>query len=239
MRFRFAYILISFLAFTSCVSKKKYKTMSDLAQTKSTEKDALEDVLNKLVVENDSLKKWLIEIDSLYRIEREKNNSLVAKNEGRGLKLKVKPKLVSTKEEYDKKALFIYSFTSYVMWPIEQLSESFNIGLVGESPIKASLTNYVAGKQVNKLPIKVENYQPGNRYQILFFSESGIASFNKIKKQVAKQTVLLVTENNILENIGSHVSLFLDGTKVKFSANKSTLGKSKLKVSNSFYTLSD
>lgn len=233
------YILFTALLFTSCVSKKKYKAANDLAQTKSSEKDALEEVLNKLVVENDSLKKWVVDLDSLYRIEREKNNSLPAKNESRGIKFKSKLRLISAKEEYEKKALFIYSFISYIAWPPEKITDSFNIGIIGETPIKTNLVNYVAGKQVNKLPIKVESYHEGGNYQILFFSENGIGSFNKIKKQVSKQTVLLVTENSILENIGSHVSLFLDGTKVKFSANKNALTKSKLKVSNSFYSLSD
>ncbi len=240
MRYRFSFILLIVTVFTSCVSTKKYNTMKELAQNKSQEKDDLEAVLNKLVMENDSLKRWLAESDSLYRLEKEKNAMLAgSKSDSRGLKIKSKPKLISSKEEYEKKALFIYSFISYIAWPTDKIKESFNIGLVGESPIKSALINYVAGKQVNKMPIKVEDYKPDGNYQILFFSENGISNFSKIKKQLSKQTVLLVTENSLLENIGSHVSLFLDGTKVKYSANKNALNKSKLKVSTSFYSLSD
>jgi hypothetical protein len=85
----------------------------------------------------------------------------------------------------------------------------------------------------------VENYVAGKNYKILFFTEAGQSQFNKIKKQVGSDVVLFVTENSLLENIGSHISLYVDGNKVKFTANRKSLEKSKLKVSNTFYSLSD
>ena len=51
--------------------------------------------------------------------------------------------------------------------------------------------------------------------------------------------VLLTTENALLEKIGGHISLYVDGAKVKFSANKNALNESKLKVSISFFSLAD
>jgi len=222
----------------ACVSKKKYNTVSALVETKSSEKAALEDILNKLLVENDSLKKEIQNLEDMNRAEREKNNGLAAKSEGRGLNLKGKPSLISGKEEYNKKALFLYSFISYIVWPNDK-STSFKIGIVGESPIKEPLAGYVYSKNVNKLPIEVETYQPGKAYKILFFSEAGQAQFSKIKKQFNGQTVLYITENSNLEKLGSHISLYVDGAKIKFTANKPALEKSGLKVSNSFYSLSD
>ncbi len=101
------------------------------------------------------------------------------------------------------------------------------------------MAGYVYSKNVNKLPIEVETYQPGKSYKILFFSEAGQAQFSKIKKQFNGQTVLYITENSNLEKLGSHISLYVDGAKIKFTANKPALEKSGLKVSNSFYSLSD
>jgi hypothetical protein len=49
---------------------------------KTSEKSVLEDVLNKLAVENDSLTKLIYSLDSLYRSERDKNNGLVNNNKG-------------------------------------------------------------------------------------------------------------------------------------------------------------
>ncbi|MBP7809106.1 MAG: YfiR family protein [Bacteroidia bacterium] len=224
------------LIFSSCVSKKKYMQMQD---EKTAEKNVLDEVLNKLAVENDSLTKLIYSLDSLYRSERDKNN--LASNKGVDRSFKVKPRrsLISGKEEYDKKAIFLYNFLSYIFWPADPKAENFTIGIVGESPIKQALVAQVYGKSVNKQPILVENYVPGNTYKILFFTEAGQSQFNRIKKLCVNKTVLFITENTILENIGSHISLYVDGTKIRFTANKSAIDKTKLKVSNSFYGLSD
>lgn len=214
--------------------------MSLLSETKSAEKSALEEVLNKLLVENDSLKREVLKLEDLNRSEREKNAGIVSgKKDERGINFKGKPSLLSGKEEYDKKAMFLYHFISYINWPLDKTTNTFNIGIVGESPIKGPLIGYVYGKNVNKQPIVVETYKPGNKYKILFFSDAGQAQFSKIKKELANQPILYITENSLLEKIGSHVSLYVDGAKIRFTANKAALEKSKLKVSNSFYSLSD
>ncbi len=206
---------------------------------KSAEKNVLEEVLNKLAVENDSLTKLIYSLDSLYRSERDKNNLANNKGLDRGFKVKPRRSLLSGKEEYDKKAIFLYNFLSYIFWPAEDNSETFNIGIVGESPIKQALVAQVYGKSVNKQSINVETFTAGNNYKMLFFTEAGQAQFNKIRKQLTGKTVLFITENTLLESIGSHISLYVDGTKIRFTVNKPALEKTKLKVSNTFYGLSD
>ena len=112
MKFNTLIIACLFLALTSCVSKKKYLQMQD---EKTSEKSVLEDVLNKLAVQNDSLTKLIYSLDSLYRSERDRNNGLAnSKGNERGFKIKPRRSLISGKEEYDKKAIFIYNFLSYI-----------------------------------------------------------------------------------------------------------------------------
>lgn len=231
-------IIFQCCLFVSCVSTKKYNKALEESSARNSEKAAMEEVLNKLVVENDSLKRKIYELEELNRAEKEKQLALSGKKEDRGLNLKSKHAAISGKEEYDKKAIFLCSFLSYISWP-EDKSENFMIGIVGESPIKNPLASCAYGKSVNKKPIVVENYVPTNQYKILFFSEGGQAQFSKVKKQIAGKPVLLITENQLMEKIGSHISLYLDGAKVKFSANKNGLTKSGLKVSNSLYSLSE
>ena len=231
-------IFCALMILSSCVSKKKYL---DMQNEKAAEKNVLEEVLNKLAVENDSLTKLIYSLDSLYRIERDKN-SIASNNKGGERSFKVKPKrnnLLSGKEEYDKKAIFLYNFLSYIFWPPDPKAETFNIGIVGESPIKQALIAQVYGKSVNKQSITVETFTPGNIYKILFFTEAGQSQFNRIKKLCVDKNVLFISENTLLENIGSHISLYVDGTKIRFTVNKPALEKTKLKVSNSFYNLSD
>ncbi len=206
---------------------------------KTAEKNVLEEVLNKLAVENDSLTKLIYSLDSLYRIERDKNNLAYNKSGDRGFKVKARPSLISGKEEYDKKAIFLYNFLSYIFWPADPKAETFNIGIVGESPIKQALVAQVYGKTINKQSITVETYIPTNNYKILFFTEAGQSQFNRIKKTCVDKPVLFITENTLLEKIGSHISLYVDGTKIRFTVNKPVLEKTKLKVSTSFYGMAD
>jgi hypothetical protein len=237
--FLVTFLVLAFLA--SCVSKKKYNDAAKQIENKINEKSVLEEVLNKLAVENDSLGRLVILLDSMYRSELLKMQNNVAvngKKEERSVKFKVKQKMISGKDEYNKKAIFIYNFISYISWPNDPKAESFSIGIVGESPLKAPLQGYVYGKSVNKLPISVETYQPNKNYHILFFSEMGQSSFNKIKKALVNKPVLYITENTLLENIGSHITLFVDGNKVKYSVNKAAMERTKFKVSDAFYTLS-
>jgi hypothetical protein len=221
---------------SSCVSKKKYLQMQD---EKTAEKNVLEEVLNKLAVENDSLTKLIYSLDSLYRIERDKSSIASNKSVDRGFKVKPKRSLISGKEEYNKKAIFLYNFLSYIFWPPDPKSETFNIGIVGESPIKQAMVAQVYGKTVNKQSILVESYNPMNNYKMLFFTEAGQSQFNRIRKLCVNKTVLFITENTLLENIGSHISLYVDGTKIRFTVNKPAIEKTKLKVSSTFYGLAD
>jgi hypothetical protein len=196
-------------------------------------------VLNKLAVENDSLTKLIYSLDSLYRTERDKSSLAANKSVDRGFKVKPKRSLISGKEEHNKKAIFLYNFLSYIFWPPDPKSETFNIGIVGESPIKQALVAQVYGKTVNKQSILVETYNPMNNYKMLFFTEAGQSQFNRIKKLCLNKPVLFITENTLLESIGSHISLYVDGTKIRFTVNKPAIEKTKLKVSSTFYGLSD
>ena len=229
---------ILFLFFTSCVSKKKLNEANQKAETKASEKAVLEEVLNKLAVENDSLTQLVLYMDSLYRSEREKtSNSFALTRGGEKInKLKKQKSQITEKEEYKNKAIFVISFLADIYWP-ETTTETFNIGIVGNSPIFEQLTMFSEGKTVHKHSIKIESYAMDKSYHVLFFSEGGLASFNKIKKQAAllNSPVLMITENVLIENIGSHITLFVDGTKVKYHANKKLLDQTKLKVSPSFY----
>ena len=188
MKFYLAILFSFFLMLTSCVSKKKYLQMQE---EKTAEKTVLEDVLNKLVVHNDSLTKLIYSLDSLYRTERDRNIGLAnSKGIDRSFKIKPRPSLISGKEEYDKKAIFIYNFLSYIFWPPDIKTETFNIGIVGESPIKQALIAQVYSKSINKEPIVVETYVSGNNYKVLFFTEAGQSQFNKIKKSLGSLFML-------------------------------------------------
>lgn len=222
-------IVISILFLVSCVSKKKYADALQQNKVLTEEKTALEEVLNKLAMENDSVKHENDLLDSLFRVEREKNVASNSKKES--VKPKARKSSLSATDEADKKALFIYNFTSYVSWP-KFNSDKFLIGVVGNTEVKGMLENYTKGKSFAKAPIEIQTYKLGGNYQMIFVSAAGANDFAKIKKENAGKATLLITENTLFNKIGAHIGFYVDGDKVNFQVNKEGIEKSGMHVSS-------
>ncbi len=220
-------LIISVLVLFSCVSKKKYASSIEQNRVLTEEKTSLEDLLNKIAMENDSLKQENDLLDSLIRVERDKN-AFVSKKDY--VKPKAKKSSLSKNDEADKKALFIYNFTSYVSWP-KFNSDKFLIGIVGNTGVKGMLENYTKAKSFAKAPIEVQSYKAGVNYQMIFVSAAGANDFAKIKKENAGKAVLLITENTLYNKIGGHIGFFVDGDKVNFLVNKEGIEKAGMNVS--------
>jgi hypothetical protein len=226
--------ILALVLLSGCISKSKYAALETRHAQALNEKSGLEEVLTRLAVENDSLKRRNDFLDSLYRTERER--SLAAAS---AVKLPAAP-VIKTKTatlpksvEYDKKALYVYNLPNYIFWPRNVKADKFLIGIVGESALKGALAANVYGKKINDLPAVVEPYAPaaGKFYHMIFVAESRQKDFNKLKKDLKDQPVLLIAENPYLEKVGAHICFYVDGDKVKFNVNKKHIEKSGLNVS--------
>lgn len=242
---KFSLYILALVLATGCVSKKKYADLNTRHDQTLNEKTGLEEVLNKVAVENDSLKRRNFSLDSMYRVEHEKNIALSTKsnsNTSSGtVNTSTKAKAsISKSVEYDKKALYIYNLPNYIFWPRNVKASKFLIGIYGESSLNAALASTVYGKKINGLPAVVEPYAPaaGKVYQMIFVSESKQKDFLKLKKELKDQPVLLITENPYLEKVGAHICFYVDGDKVKFNVNKKNIEKIGMHVSEQLIKLS-
>lgn len=228
--------------FASCVSKKKYASLQDQHNQTISDKSGLEDVLNRLALENDSLRKQNDILDSLLSVEREKGLAVNTNSSKKDTKSNSKPiskSKLSKSAEYDKKAVYLYNFAAYVSWP-KLNTEKFTIGIVGESMMNSVLAGYTYGKTIGNMPVVVKPYTNSSEvFQVIFISAAGQKDFQRIKKEVAGKPVLLVTENVYLEKIGAHISFYVNGDKVGFSVNKAATEKSGLKVSAKLVNFSE
>lgn len=225
----------------SCVSKKKYTSLQSQYEISQNERSNLEELLSRLAVENDSLKRQLDILDSLYRVEKDKNENVIAKGGTRSI-IKSKSaskRTISVREEYDKRATYLYNFIPFIHWPTNLRHEKFLIGVVGDSPLNASLAALTYGKSIGNVPILVEPFtNHGKEYSIIYVSQDGQKDFHKIIKNYSTKPVLIVTENPYLEKAGAHISMVLDGSKIKFSVNKPAFQKSGLEVSEKLVNFS-
>jgi hypothetical protein len=225
------------LLLASCVSKSKYNKLKQTHEQSLNDKVDLETVLSKVSVENDSLKRRIAMLDSLLPLVRSKS---VAANPASGGEVASKPKTTLSKTvEYDTKALYVYNIPNYIFWPTSIKATRFLIGVIGDSKLNGALAGYMYGKNIHRMPVVVEPYvpAPGKFYHMLFIAESKEKDFTKIKKDLQNQPVLLLVENQNLEKLGAHISIYAEGDKIKFRVNKKQIEKSGLNVSESLIKL--
>jgi hypothetical protein len=226
MRFTFLIFLSVMLLFsTSCVSKKKYLALE--TQLKDQQQTA---------------QHYRLQMDSLSRVNLFLHDSIhdldslliVARTVKPETKTVIAPKKSSmtTDDEYDKKAIFVYNFTKYVSWPaLATVGSNFVIGVVGDSPLTDKLLMKTDGKKVLGKPIEVRRMKVGavTDCQLIYVPHSQIGNLSSIKKSISKST-LIVTEENIGQYSYSHINLYPDDAKVRYSVNKTLMDKGELKA---------
>jgi len=239
MKHKLIYASLFLLLLASCVSKKKYNALQQQHQQSLNDKVTLEDVFNQMSIENDSLKNQLTLLDSLLRIANIKKNT-ISPAPTTSAKTKTTT-TISKAQEYDTKALYIYSITKYVFWPSFIKETNFLIGVIGESKLNAALASYIYGKKIHGLPAVIEPYNPNSKkfYHVIIIAQSQQKDFYKTNKQLQGQPVLLIAENQYLEKAGAHVAIYPDGDKIKFNINEKQIQKAGLNVSGMLVKLAE
>jgi hypothetical protein len=238
MKHKIIYISLLSVLLTCCVSKKKYTALKQQHQQSLNDKVTLEDVFTKISIENDSLKTQITLLDSLLRATNIKKTTATP---SQTTSAKIKHTTISKTEEYDTKALYIYSITKYVFWPSFIKEDKFIIGTIGESKLNAALASYIYGKKIHGLPVTIEPYNPDSKkfYHVIVIVENKQKQFYKANKHLQGQPVLVIEENQFLEKAGAQVSIYPDGDKIKFKINEKQIQKTGLNVSGMLVKLAE
>src|SRR5210317_1852025 len=56
------------------------------------------------------------------------------------------------------KTLFIYNFSKYIQWPEDVSSGTFEIGVVGETPLVQELQKMADSRKIGSQPIQIKQY---------------------------------------------------------------------------------
>ncbi len=230
--------IICFVCLSACVSKAKYSKLNTQHTNLVAEKNSLDDLLIKLAVENDSLKAENLKLDSLLTDEHEKYLALSEKKTGGVKTAKPKKSTISIKDEYEKKAVYLYNICSYVFWPKSNHPTNFIISIVGKSPLEQALRDYLGGKTLHGKPIVIKDYVLNDGASVVFLANSKQNDFSKIKKEINGKTILYVTENSIYEKAGAHICFYVNSDKINYTVNEGAAEKSGLKLNPQLINLS-
>ena len=138
----------------------------------------------------------------------------------------------SESNEYNIKAMFVLNFMKYVEWPSESISDTFKIGVVGESNIYQALQSLVANRKENaKIQIYKVNTDVNQEYQILIITRSENNRIESLSKVCQGKGVLIISED-CKNNNNATINLVNINNKIRFEINNNQAKLGGIKISS-------
>ena len=133
--------------------------------------------------------------------------------------------VVDPRQEYNVKAVYLYSFGRYVVWPESSMQdgEPFAIGILGGDPFGDALDRIAQQKKIGDRPIIIHRFKSTADYRqchILFLSKSVSPEEQSATiEKFGTQPVLLVAESPGFAVRGGTINFFLSEGTVRFEIN--------------------
>ena len=144
--------------------------------------------------------------------------------------------VIDPHQEYNVKAVYLYSFGRYVAWPDDAKVEvgRFVIGVLGDSPITNTLKQIAQKKKVAGKPIVIRRFQSHadiHQCHILFLSKDLSAEEERdVIRSIGKQPVLLVSETMGFAARGGTANFFLTDGTIRFEINVQAAKRQRLSI---------
>lgn len=236
MTFRNSLLLVVILALSSCVTKKKYTQLDTELQEQRALSQQFRVQMDSMQKVNSTLNDSIILLDSLLTLERNR----VAKKTGNPNA--PKKSSLSKSEEYDKKSVYLQTFSRQVIWPATPKGDKFVIGILGSSLIydkikKAAGDNKkVMGKT---LAVRTVSVAEISDCQILFIPHAQINELAKVRSILKNSPVLIVTEEAYSNGLATHINFVVDDNRIRYKVNKEAAEKCGLKITTDLLSFGD
>ena len=138
------------------------------------------------------------------------------------------------------KAMFVYNFTKYIEWPQSYKQGNFIIGVLGNSPIFAELSNMANAKKAGAQSFEIKNFtSPASisKCHMLIIASDITTGFNDALSKLKDHNTLIITEKAGLTKQGSAINFVVQNNKQAFELNKANAEKYDLKVSSNLMAL--
>ncbi|MEN6459424.1 MAG: YfiR family protein [Thermoguttaceae bacterium] len=148
------------------------------------------------------------------------------------------PPAESLHNEYDLKAVFLYTFGRYIEWPataFANASAPFVIGVVGEDSFAGALDTIAKKKTIQRRRIVIRRFTSPADYaqpcQILFVSRSLTAEQRAaVLAKTQKESVFVVGEVSGFAEQGAMANFVVEGDRVRFEINVDAARRAQLRM---------
>lgn len=143
-------------------------------------------------------------------------------------------------QDYRIHSVFIYNFTKYIQWPSSEQNGDFVIGVLGNSPIVASLEKLASERKIGTRSMVVKKFSSVaeiTKCHMLFIPDRYSNDLEAALAKTGGQSTLIMTERNGLGAKGSNINFITVDGKQKFELNRAATDRAQLKVSNELTSL--
>ena len=139
------------------------------------------------------------------------------------------------------KSLYCWKFIKFIEWPSSYRQGSFEIAVLGDSPIQKYFEEWQNGREVGSQKIVVKKYSNSGSIaqpHIIYIPRTKSKDIGSVLKKLSGKSSLIITEQDGMANQGSMINFVVINSRVRFEINKSNVEKYNLQVSSSLLELS-
>ena len=139
------------------------------------------------------------------------------------------------------KPVFIYNFIKNIEWPDDYQSGNFVIGIVGETPVVAELTNMASSRKAGNQDINVNQYSNVENIgvcHIIYIPPEQSQLLGAVIERTSGNSTLIITEKSGLAKSGACINFIYENEEQQFELNQVNIEKRGLKVSSTLMNLS-
>jgi hypothetical protein len=140
--------------------------------------------------------------------------------------------------EYRVKSAYMFNFAKFVTWPSSAFASPeapIVIGIIGKDPFGSEIDETIAGKVIEKRPLKVkrlaENDSPEGCH-ILFVGELDRKRVSQILQQASRLSILTVGEKEDFPDLGGMIRFFQHEKNIRFEIYLDAVEAAGLKISS-------
>lgn len=145
--------------------------------------------------------------------------------------------------EYQIKAVFIFNFIQFVIWPPESFESPdspIRIGILGQDPFGGALDEAVRGETIRNHPLIIKRSDRADDLldcHLVFIARSEERRLGSILARLNTRPVLTVSDSDDFTRHGGIIGFYTENRKVRFEINVGTAQQADLKLSSQLLSL--
>ncbi|GAF05655.1 hypothetical protein JCM21142_104400 [Saccharicrinis fermentans DSM 9555 = JCM 21142] len=131
------------------------------------------------------------------------------------------------------KALFMFNFAKYIVWPDQAKQNEFIIGVSGNDAIISELNKLAAIRKINGKPIvikKVKSPSEAPNANMYYIPASNSGKLSEVTTYFAGKPTLIITNKDNLCKKGACINYVNRNGKLKYEVNQANIKSHQLNV---------